>query len=197
MASTLSSQSFTTAPNTRIICRLVGAACLAGYLLDIALIAIPINLGSDAWRIAFTQQFSDRGITLLLGLALLIYGTFDRRAFCQRLAVLSLILGVVFNLMCVAVVHDSIAFQNRTISSIAERASQMRERIQSPQSDSNQKITPDDVKKATDVLSNQAESVKRQTRTSVLKTGIASIGNLLIVGLALIGLGQYTARAMK
>jgi len=47
------------------------------------------------------------------------------------------------------------------------------------------------------VVSNQVLSLKESAKTTTLKTGVSSVGNLGIVGLVMIGLGQYGARPPK
>ena len=45
---------------------IVGLACLAGFLVDLAVLSFPPSFGSVEWRIAFLQQISDRGINFAI-----------------------------------------------------------------------------------------------------------------------------------
>jgi len=53
-------------------------------------------------------------------------------------------------------------------------------------------VTPEQLKQLSQVVSNQVLSLKESAKMT-LKTGVSSVGNLVIVGLAMIGLGQYGA----
>jgi len=46
------------------------------------------------------------------------------------------------------------------------------------------------LKQLSQVVSSQVLSLKESAKTT-FKTGVSSVGNLVIVGLAMIGLGQY------
>jgi len=80
------------------LCCIVGLACLAGFLVDLAVLLFPPSFGSVEWRIAFLQQISDRGIILLFGLALLLHGTLQQRSWRRSLAFLCTALGAAFSL---------------------------------------------------------------------------------------------------
>jgi len=58
-------------------------------------------------------------------------------------------------------------------------------------------VTPEQLKQLSQVVSNQVLSLKESAKTTTLKTGVSSVGNLGIVGLVMIGLGQYGARPPK
>jgi len=53
------------------------------------------------------------------------------------------------------------------------------------------------LKQISQVVGNQVLVLKENAKTTTLKTGVSSVSNLIIVGLALIGLGQYGARPPK
>ncbi len=196
---TLSPQNFVGSYNPKGLCRIVGFACLAGFLVDLFVLTFPPAIGNIEWRIGFLQQLGDRSVILLFGLALILYGIVDSRRWRRRLAMTCLILGVIFNLSCILVIRDSLEFQQQAMANINTRASQVQTQIQRVQQDPKAapNVTPEQLQKATQQLSNQAAAVKENTKNSVLKTSISSVGNLVVVGLALIGLGQYGARPPK
>jgi hypothetical protein len=183
----------------KALCRLIGVACIAGFLVDLLVLVFPVSVESLEWRIGLMQQIGDRSIILLFGLALLMYGILDYRRSRKQLALFCLLLGVVFNLSCVLVIRDSLSFQERALTTINQRASELNNQIQNiganPQT--NQKITPEQIQQATKALKTQIGSLQNNAKTTTLKTGISSVGNLVIVGLAMIGLGQFGARSPK
>ncbi|MDX2240854.1 MAG: HpsJ family protein [Leptolyngbyaceae cyanobacterium bins.302] len=197
---TLSSpNSYVGSYNPKGLCQIVGLACLAGFVVDLFVITFPPNLGNLQWRIAFMQQTSDRSIILLFGLALMMFGMLDFRRWRRRLAMFCLILGAVFCLSSILVIRDGLAFQQEALKNISNQASQVQSQIQRAQSNpgSVPNVTPEQLNQLSGALSNQVNTLKESAKTTTLKTGISSVGNLIIVGLALIGLGQYGARPPK
>ena len=197
---TVSSQSFAPAYSPTGLCRIVGVACIAGFIFDVLALAIPPAFGNIEWRISLFQQIGDRSIILLFGLALLMYGSLESRRLRKRLAIACLVLGVLFNLSCVLVIRDGLSFQERAVNTISAQASTLQSQIQAVQPGSTQgkvKVTSEDIQKASQALTQQATSLKQNAKTGIVKTSLSSIGNLVIVGIALIGLGQYGNRPSK
>lgn len=196
---TVPAQNFSPSYSPKGLCRIVGFACLAGFLVDLFVLTFPPAFGTLQWRIAFLQQLSDRSVILLFGMALIMYGILDFRRWRRRLAMTSLIVGIIFILSCILVIRDSLAFQQQAVTNINNRAAQVQSQLQQAQSNPKvaPKVTPEQLDQASQLLSNQMISAKETTKTSVLKTGISSVGNLMVIGLALIGLGQYGARPPK
>jgi predicted PurR-regulated permease PerM len=197
---TVPAQNFPTASySPKGLCRIVGFACLAGFLVDLFALTFPPAFGALQWRITFLQQLADRSVILLFGMALIMYGILDFRRWRRRLAMTSLVLGIIFILSCIFVIRDSLAFQQQAIANISNRAAQAQSQLQQAQSNPKvaPNIKPEQLEQVSQLLSNQIVSAKETTKTSVLKTGISSVGNLMVIGLALIGLGQYGARPPK
>jgi predicted PurR-regulated permease PerM len=111
----------------------------------------------------------------------------------------SLILGIIFILVCILVIRDSLTFQQQAMSNLNNRAAQVQSQLQ--QAQSNPKLAPnvtaEQLQQASQLLSNQLVTAKESAKTTVLRTGVSSVGNLIVIGLALIGLGQYGARPPK
>jgi hypothetical protein len=189
-------QNIASSYSAKALCRLVGLACLAGFTVDFLSISFPPALGTLQWRLGFLQQVGDRSIILLFGLALLLYGIVDQRIWRKRLALFCLILGVIFNLSCILVVRDGLAYQKESIAAIDTQASQIQAQIQKVKEDP--KVAPninaEQLQQASKNLNSRAEALQESAKSSVLKTSASSVGNLVIVGLALIGLGQYGMR---
>ena len=197
---TVSSQNLVTAYSSKGLCRIVGVACVAGFIIDVLSLLFPPALGNIEWRIALLQQVGDRSIILLFGLALLMYGSLESRRLRKRLAIACLVLGVLFNLSCVLVIRDGLAFQETATNTISAQASTLQNQIQAVQPGSTQgkvKVTAEDIQKASQALTQQATTLKQNAKTGIVKTSLSSIGNLVIVGVALIGLGQYGTRPSK
>jgi hypothetical protein len=180
----------------KALCRLVGIACLAGFLIDLLVLTFPINLGEMQWRMGFLQQVGDRSIILLFGLALFMYGIIDSRVGRKRLAFLCILLGILFNLSSILVIRDSLAFQQQAFNTIERQESEVKSQIQKVQENPAlaPKVTPEQLKQATQQLGDRVETLKQNAQTSTLKTSVGSVGNLVVVGLALLGLGQYGLR---
>lgn len=197
---TVSPSNITTAYSSKGLCRIVGVACVAGFIFDVLALVFPPAIGNIEWRIALFQQISDRSIILLFGLALLMYGSLETRRLRKRLAIGCLVLGVLFNLSCVLVIRDGLAFQDRAVNTISAQASTLQNQIQAVQPGSKRgevKVTLEDIQKASQALTQQANALKQNAKTGIIKTSLSSIGNLVIVGVALIGLGQYGSRPSK
>ena len=185
--------------NVKPLSRIVGIACLAGFVVDMLLLALPPNLGSVEWRIGFVQQMSDRSIVLLFGVALLIYSNLDLRALRKQLAMLCLVLGVVFLLSCILVVRDSLTLNDITVKNINNQVSQIQTQIENSKTNPNpaQNVTPEQLQQASDLITKQAGTAKEGAKTNLLKAALRMVGNLVVVGIALISLGRYGIRPRK
>jgi Ca2+/Na+ antiporter len=197
---TLSNQSATGSYSTKALCQIVGFACLAGFIIDTLGLVFPAAFGSMEWRMGFVQQISDRSVILLFGLALMMYGIIDNRTLRKRLAMFCMVLGMVFCLTSILVVRDSWALRNQAEESISSQAAKVQTQIDKTKDNppANAKnITPQQLEQASRVLGDRAETLKQNARTSVLKAGFATIGNLIVIGLAMLGLGRYGARPTR
>jgi len=142
------------------------------------------------------QQVSDRSIILLFGFALILFGVLDFRRLRKQLAMACLILGALFCLSSILVIRDGMTLQQETLKTIANRASQLQTQIDQAQTNPSAapNIKPEQLTQLSGALNNQVNALKENARTTSLKTGVSSVGNLIITGLALIGLGQYGVR---
>jgi hypothetical protein len=134
-----------------------------------------------------------------LGTALLLYSSLDYRAWRKQLAMLCLILGVVFQLSCILVIRDSFSLNDIAVKNINVQASQVQSQIESAKTNpkATPEITPEQLDKASQLVNTRAGSLKENAKTGILKTGVAIVGNLVVVGFALIGLGRYGLRPRK
>ncbi|UBF27351.1 HpsJ family protein [Kovacikia minuta CCNUW1] len=184
--------------SAKVICQIVGLVCLSGFVIDMVVLALPPNPASPEWRSAFMQQLADRSIIMLLGAALTIF-SLDSRRWLKRFSTVSLVVGVIFLLSTLLVIRDSLTLQQQAISNISSQASQIQTRITDAQSKpaSELKVTPEQLQQASQQLNAQANNLKQTAKTTFLKTGVASVGNLAVVGLGLISLGRYGMRLRK
>jgi predicted PurR-regulated permease PerM len=195
----ISNQNFVGSYNPKPLCQIVGLACIAGFLIDVFALTFPPAFGTLEWRVGFLQQLSDRSVILLFGLALFMYGLLEARVWRKRLAMFCLVLGVVFLLSSVLVIRDGVALQQQAANNISNRAAQLQTQLQDSKSNPQVagRITPEQLNQVAQQLTEQAASLKQNAQTGILKTGVASVGNFVVVGLALIGMGRYGARPPK
>ena len=185
--------------NPKPLCRIVGIACLAGFVVDLLILALPPALGNPEWRVGFLQQMSDRSIILLFGTALTLYGNLESRPWRKQLGMASLVLGVVFLLSCVLTIADSLALNGMAAKNIANQAAQVQTQIQNAKNNPTAapNVTPEQLQQATQLVNTKAVTLKQTAKTSILKSAIAIVGNLVVIGLALISLGRYGMRPRK
>ena len=181
------------------LCQIVGFACLAGFIVDLLVLAVPPNPMSVEWRVSVFQQMSDRSVILLFGIALTLYGSLDNLRVKQPISLASLLLGVFFSLCCVLVIHDGITLQQDAINTINKQATQVQTQIQQAQTNPppNLKATPEQLQQASKQVKTQADTLTQTTRITAIKTTFVSVGNLLAVGVGLISLGRYGSRVRR
>jgi len=181
------------------LCQIVGFACLAGFVVDILVLAVPPNPMSVEWRLSLLQQLSDRSVILLFGIALTLYGSLDNPRVKKPLSLASLLLGVFFSLCCVLVIHDGITLQQEAINTINKQVTQVQTQIQQAQTNPppNLKATPDQLQQASKQVKAQVETLTQDARVTAIKTTTVSVGNLLAVGVGLISLGRYGSRVRR
>jgi hypothetical protein len=185
--------------NPSPLCRIVGIACLTGFVVDLLILALPPALGNPEWRVGFLQQMSDRSIILLFGTALTLYGNLESRAWRKQLGMASLVLGVVFLLSCVLTIADSLKLNGMAEKNIANQAAQVQTQIQNAKNNPTAapNVTPEQLQQATQLVNTKAVTLKQTAKTSILKSAIAIVGNLVVIGFALISLGRYSMRPRK
>lgn len=192
-------QNFAPAYNPKPLCRIVGIACLAGFMVDLLILALPPALGNPEWRTGFLQQTSDRSIILLFGAALTIYGSLEARALRKQLGIACLSIGVIYLLSCVLVIRDGLTLNDLAAKNIATQAAQVQTQIQNAKNDpkASPNVTPEQLQQAAQTVDTRAVSLKQNAKTGILKTTIAIVGNLTVIGIALISLGRYGMRPRK
>ncbi len=185
--------------NAAGLSRIVGFTCVAGFIADVAVAAMPIALRSAQWRTNLLQQMGDRGIILLFGLSLLALSYAGKRLWNQRIGLISLIIGVFFLLSCIAFLKDSLLLQKTANNNVDSQAAALQVKIQQQSSNPElqNQIAPEQIKEATQQISFQAESYKQNVKTSMVRVGLSALSNLLITGVAFISLGRYCIQMRK
>jgi len=195
--STPTSNNTAIAYSARGIAQIVGLACLAGFLIDMLVLLLPPEIRSVEWRAGVMQQFSDRSIILLIGAALTLFGSLDNRRWLKNLSLLCLFTGVLCFFLSLLVIADSITLQQKAVSTIGTQSAQVQSQIDKAQENPSAlgaNVTPENLQRAEGQLKAQAKALTSNAKQSVLKLGVSSVGNLLVVGLGLVSLGRYGAR---
>jgi predicted PurR-regulated permease PerM len=177
--------------------RILGAACIGAFLIDMLLLAIGPGMGSLEWRVTFLKNLGDRSIVFLLGTAFMMIGTVDMRTIRKQLSMACLVLGMAFLMMTGLSIWDASVLQKQAITSLTTQTAQIEDQIQKAKDQpipTGGKVTPEQIQQALDRLSNQSTAVQKNTTTQVIKTGASSAGNLMVVGIAMIALGRYGMR---
>ncbi len=180
--------------NALSICRVIGLVCVAGFIFDFLIFSLPPSPRSLEWRIGVIQQISERSIILLFGLGLLIYSIAGTsRSSAKLISRVSMGIGVVFFLLCLLSVADGLKLQQQTINTISTQETQLQTQIRDAQSAPSalpENVSIEDLKQASELLTQQADTLRQNAKTTVLKTIVNSIGNLILAGLGLLGLGR-------
>ncbi|MBF2000288.1 MAG: hypothetical protein IGS38_06175 [Synechococcales cyanobacterium M58_A2018_015] len=199
-ASTPASLSGTNRPDrTMGIFQIIGFVCLFGFTLNMLVLFLPPQLGDALWRVGFLQQFGDRSLVLLLGVGLVIAGSLNGRG-VRQFSLFALFLGAIYLITCLLVVRDTLSLRQQALNTISAQETQVQNQIRNAQANPaalGENITAADLQRAAQELTGQATIAKQNAQTTVLKTGITSVINLVAVGLGLIGLGRYGLSARK
>ncbi len=193
------SQKFVGSYTPKGLCQIVGLVCLAGFAVDILISAFPPAFGTLEWRVGFLQQLADRSIILLFGLALMLYSNLEERLVRKYLVMGCLGLGVVYILLSVLAIRDGVSLNAQADLQISAKASQIKSQLDNVQTNPkpNLKVTPEQLEQAGKLLQQQTSAMKDNAAKGVLKTSASSVGNLIVIGLGLLGLGQYGARPTR
>ncbi|MEM1254764.1 MAG: HpsJ family protein [Cyanobacteria bacterium P01_H01_bin.21] len=180
------------APAAKNICLIVGFTCLLGFLVDMLVLTTPPDLFALEWRINVMQQVGDRSIVLLLGVGMLMFSTFEKRTLKRSLGYICLAVGVAFILSCGVVIRDNLVLQKQALQNISNQEQQIQSQIEQVQQGGSlpEQVTLEQLQQASQQLTRQATTLKQNARQGITKSSVASLGNLIAVGLGLMGLGR-------
>ena len=189
-----------TTKTSKTFCRIVGIVCLIGFAIDLLVLALPPNPLVLEWRVGFLQQVSDRSLILPIGAALTLYGYVESRRQLQQISLLSLLVGVLLTLSCLLAVRDVSSLQQQSVLTINDQAAKIQTQIQQAKDNPTnlpKNITIDQLTQASQQISGQAETLRQSAKLGGVRTGVASVGNLLIAGLGLVAIGRYGVRLRR
>jgi low affinity Fe/Cu permease len=175
---------------TQTIFQIIGWTCLAGFVIDMLVVALPPSLSLE-WRIAMLEQLANRAVVLTLGTGLVISSS--SRRWLKWVSQTALLVGVALLLSCLLVVYNSTTLQNQTVTNINAQATQLQSQIQQMQQNppKDLKINMEELQKAAKQVDAQANNLKQGTQTRVIKAGISGAGNLLVAGIGMVSLGRF------
>lgn len=181
------------------ILRIVGLACCVGFLVDITILAFPLSLGNIEWRIGMLQQIGDRSIILLFGSAFLLCSSLNNRQIRKPIALLSLAVGVFFLLSSLVAIRDGSKFNKQASEAITTQATAVQEQLDQAKADASlaPNVTPEQMQQAERELKLRADAMQKQAKLGTLKKSSSSVGNLLVTGVGLIGLGRVGAHSKR
>ncbi|HSM81644.1 MAG TPA: hypothetical protein VLS96_08155 [Nodosilinea sp.] len=173
------------------IARIVGMTCILGFLVDMTALIFPLGSGT-AWRMGLLLQMGDRSIVLLIGMALLIYSAWGDMGLRKAVGYLGLGLGTLFLLIGLFVIRESFSLHGQTLNNIDNQASQLQAQVEAGRSDPEiaANTTEDDFVAASQAINTQAESLRRNAKATITKTGVAGTSNFIVVGIGLLSLGR-------
>ncbi|MEM6451112.1 MAG: hypothetical protein AAF703_12440 [Cyanobacteria bacterium P01_D01_bin.105] len=183
----------------RNICLIVGLACIAGFIVDMLVATSPPTPFEIGWRINFLQQAGERSIVFLFGAALLLYSQITNRRIAKPFSLICLGVGVALMLSCIVVIRDGLVLQDVSVERISKQAEQIQNQMEERQNSSDlpEGVTLEQLQQASAQITTEAKRLTSNTRTDIARRGLASMGNLLIVGLALVGLGRCGLRNIR
>ncbi len=183
----------------RGIFSIVGLACIVGFAIDMLVASFPLNPGALEWRVGFLRQLGDRSVVPMIGMGFLMFAAMDARALRKQLGFAGMATGILCLMLSVLSIRDSVTLQNQAVKTIEGRVSQVQQQIQEAQAKppAGAKITPQDVEQAMKQITEKSQSLQDNAKGNIMKTGVNSVGNLVVVGLAFIGLGRYGVRPSR
>ena len=185
------------------IAKIVGLVCAIGFLFDMLILVLPPQLGNVTWRIGMEQEFANRSIIFLFGMALLVFSGVGIAKGKGRLLItsrISLVAGVAFFLISLLAIADAIQLQNQALGNIDDRESQIQQQLRDAEENPEslrEGVNVEDLQRISEELTRQAEERRNSARRAAVKTAVSNVGNLLLVGAGLIGLGRSGSRLSK
>jgi hypothetical protein len=177
--------------SNQTIFQIIGWACLAGFVIDMTVVALPPSLSLE-WRITVLEQLANRAVVMMLGTGFVI-SSLENRRWLKWLSQTALLFGIALILSCLLVIYNGITLQNRTVTDINTQATQLQNQIQQAQQNppKDLKLNMEELQKAAKQVDTQAGNLRQDTQTKVMKASISSAGNLLIAGIGMVSLGRF------
>jgi len=185
------------------IAKIVGLVCAIGFVFDMLLLALPPQLGNVSWRIGLEQEFANRSIIFLFGMALLVFSSVGIAKGKGRLVLLSrgsMVAGIAFFLISLLAIADAIQLQKQALGNIDSRETEIQQQLRQAEDNPDslrEGISIDDLARISEELTKQAEERRGRARQAAVKTAVSNVGNLILVGAGLVGLGRSGSRLSK
>lgn len=182
------------------IAKIVGLVCTIGFIFDMLILMLPPDLGNVTWRIGLVQEFANRSIIFLFGIGLLTFsgvGIANGKGRLLLLSRASLVAGVLFFLISLLAIADAINLQQQALDNISEREAEIQRQIEAAQDNPEnlrEGITSENLDQIRAELTRQAEERRVSARRAAVKTAVSNVGNLILVGAGLIGVGRSGSR---
>lgn len=179
------------------IAQVIGIACIAGFVLDMAVLALPLNLANLDWRLGMFQQLGDRSIILLFGAALLLIANLGASKLRRAIAFVALSLGVFCLLTGMLAVRDGVSAHRTALDRIDRQAIALQTQLEQARQEADlaPELATERMQQAEQQLQRQSEALQQQAKISVFKGSLSSVGNLLVSGMGLVVLGRLGARS--
>ena len=176
--------------------RILGYACIVGFLADMLILAAPPNFGDLQWRVGIVRSLGDRSVVLLLGTVFAMLGNLDTKVVRKPLSLACLGVGTLFMVLTIVAIQDGVVLQKFAANNIVGQADQAQEQIEKLKSDpkASGKLTSEQLQQLTGRLTQQSKTLQQNATTQITKTGASSAANLIIIGTAMIGVGRYGLR---
>ncbi len=185
------------------IAKIVGLVCTIGFIFDMLILFLPPQLGNVTWRIGMEQEFANRSIIFLFGIALLTFSSVGIAKAKKRLLLLSrfsLVAGIAFFLIGLIAIADAVQLQNQALGNIDTRESEIQQQIRDAERNPEnlrEGVNVEDLQRISDELTRQAEERRNRARRAAVKTAVSNVGNLILVGAGLVGIGRSGSRLAK
>ncbi|MEL7355032.1 MAG: HpsJ family protein [Cyanobacteria bacterium J06560_6] len=178
---------------TKNIARIIGLVCIIGFFFDMLILGLPPQNNAE-WRVGFIQEFANRSIILLFGFGLFVFGSVgNNRGQLNLVSRFCVVFSLVFFLLCIGSIVDSIRLSQQALGTISSQETQLQAQIDAAKNNPEslpENVDLSDLDQFSQQLSQQANSIRSNTKRTVFKTGISNIGNLVIVGAGMFGLGR-------
>lgn len=171
--------------NVRAICLVIGITSLAIFVWNILALALTADPRSVQWRVSFLEQIGSRSFALLFGFGLIMYYFLNHPILNKRISFVCLMAGILFQMSCILIIHDTLTLQEQALNNITRQSQQLRTEIQESANSAEQ-----EAEQAIQQIISQEGELQQRAKSDITRAGIVSLGNLLIPGLGLLGLGR-------
>ena len=175
------------------LCLIMALVSIVGFVVDVVVLALPLQLMEAAWRTEVLGYIADRSLVLLFGLGLLAFALQDNFLLRKPFSRLCLLIGLVYLLLCIPMFQGVVSLRQTAQLAIGQQKDQALEQIQAAQNNLAEEgatPTPEEVTNATRQIGVQADQAERNAVRSLYKSLAGAIGNLLVAAFGAIALSR-------